>query len=102
MLKLFLCFGWGIKLFTLKANLIGFHLFFTCVARGIFCKNIKFFDRLSCFDDVLHGLQRNLFFPNAIWSGSFSVQGIKSTQMAHVQTEPPELATGKPLEKTGK
>lgn len=47
-------------------------------------------------------LQRSRSFQNEIWSGSFSVPGIESTQMAREQTEPPKLAIGKLQEKTGK
>ena len=50
----------------------------------------------------LHEPQTSHFYLNAIWSGSFSVQGIRNIQMDHAQIEPLELATGKLLEKTGK
>ena len=46
--------------------------------------------------------QRNHFFQNEIWSGFSSVPGTESTRMAREQIELLKLATGRPLEKTGK
>lgn len=47
-------------------------------------------------------MQRNRSCQREIWNGSSSVPVIESTQMDQEQTEPPELGTGKPLEKIGR
>lgn len=47
-------------------------------------------------------LQKNHSFLDVTWNGSSSVHVIESIQMAQEQTELLKLATGRPLEKTGR